>query len=217
MEDADGGLELFAVDLAVPGGAAVHELVAEGVESVEKDGEEDGGFPFGEGLEGEALTVFEEAFPFGLRKASLLEEPERSENIRVVNKDADAVAVIVPGEGVDAVVFVHLADLVEEAVEEGTLGGGGVGVELAGVGRVEGNPEMQEAGVEIGGVFGDVEPAQGAVNAQADSGWRMIPHRPVPLFQCLIPVGHMWTIFNRLCLAKQKDAKSIKKGACYNG
>ncbi len=38
-KDGDGVLQLFAVDAAVPGGAAVHELVAHDVEPVEHDAE----------------------------------------------------------------------------------------------------------------------------------------------------------------------------------
>lgn len=184
VEDADGGAELFPVDLAVPGGPAVHELIAEGIEAVEEDGEEDGGFLFRQRLVGDAFVDGKESLPLTLRKPSLLEAPERTEDVTVVHKNADTVGVVFPGEPVDAVFRVQLTDPAEKAMEQAPLRGGFVQIQIPGIGGVEGDPKQKEGGVGVFAFLRRVQPAQCPVNAQPDPRGRVVPDLPMPFFQC---------------------------------
>ena len=65
-QNTGGVADLGAVDLAVPGGAAVEELVAEHIEAVEQDAAEDEGVLLCQGTLGRPLAGLETLFPFRL-------------------------------------------------------------------------------------------------------------------------------------------------------
>ena len=64
LQDAGTIADLGAVDLAVPGGTAVEELVAEHIEAIKKDAAEDEGVFLCQGTLGRPLAGLETLFPF---------------------------------------------------------------------------------------------------------------------------------------------------------
>ena len=64
LQDAGTIADLGAVYLAVPGGTAVEELVAEHIEAVEQDAAEDEGVLLCQGTLGRPLAGLETLFPF---------------------------------------------------------------------------------------------------------------------------------------------------------
>ena len=85
-------LHLGTVDLAVPRGAAVHQLVAQGVDALEDQRQQfgrvtlcqqDGGFALASGLAG---------LPRGFVDLAALEAPERFKDVGVVEQHTDGAA-----------------------------------------------------------------------------------------------------------------------------
>jgi hypothetical protein len=83
---------LDAVDAAFPGGAAVHELVAQDVEAVEDFREEEGDAPMGKVAQGVCLVLVEAPPPLGVSRVAgdgPLSFPEGLEHVGVLNDRAD--------------------------------------------------------------------------------------------------------------------------------
>lgn len=87
--DVGAAGDLVAVGGALPGGAAVDELVAEGVEAVEEFGQDAVGAHLADGAVGAGLGVAEAVLPGGLVDGAFFVVPEGLEHVLVVQEAAD--------------------------------------------------------------------------------------------------------------------------------
>lgn len=113
------------------------------------------------------LSAVEALFPLRFGQMTFLVVPEAGEDVRIIQQDADGVRVGLPHQLADTLLAVQVAQLLQEAVEGGLFVEVDAVVDFRGVGGVEGDPQEDEAAVRVVVLFGTVEPAQGAVYAQA--------------------------------------------------
>lgn len=183
FEQARAVAQLLAVDLAVPGGAAMDQLVAQGVEAVEHDREEQGGVAARQRHAGRALRAVEALLPFGLGEPAVPVLPEQVEDIGIVEQGADAGGEFLPDEAVDQLIPVEVAELLEEVHERGLVGGPLAVVGFLGVGGIEGDPQEDEAAIGVLRLLGALQPAEGAMDAQPEAGRVLLAHEAVAPFQ----------------------------------
>ena len=111
------------------------------------------------------------ALPVRGLRGSVLKIPERREDISVIQKYADFVRETFPDSVVDAVFCVKGNDLRAIGAEEIPLVFG-VGTNFTRVGRVEGDPDQNEAQVDIVACrFSSLQPADCAMNPEPE--WRI--------------------------------------------
>ena len=156
-QDCGAIAHLIPVDPAVPGRAAVDELVAKDVEPVEHEAQDLDGIPRPQGSRESTLRVPEPFPPVFVPADTVVVLPERVEHIAVVQKHADGSREVVPYGVVHPLTGIQSHYLSEVAGERGPLPGRRV-VELLliRIGRVEADPQEDEPSVVVGCVFGPV-------------------------------------------------------------
>ena len=165
-QDRGAITHLVPVDLAVPGRAAVDELVAKDLEPVQHEAQDLDGVPRPQGSRESTLRGSESFLPVFLPVDSVVVLPERVEHKAVVQKHSDGLREVVPYGVVHPLTGIESHHLSEVAGERGPLSGRRV-VELLliRIGRVEADPQEDEPSVVIGCVFGPSDPANRSVHA----------------------------------------------------
>ena len=185
-QDRGAITHLIPVDPAVPGRAAVDELVAKDVEPVEHEAQDLDGIPRPKGSRESTLRGPESFLSVFVPADTVVVLPERVEHKAVVQKHADGPREVVPYGVVYPLTGIQSHYLPEVAGERGPFPGRRV-VELLfiRIGRVEADPQEDEPSIVIGCVFGPSDPAKigaragpsfpeirRAVPAAWPSGWR---------------------------------------------
>ena len=162
-------LHLAAVDAAVPGGAAVDDLVAQRVEAVEHDAEHLERVLLAQRVVGRGPAPLEARLPVLRARPAIVEIPERLVHVAVVDQHPHRGREFPPQQLVEPLLLVALDQPTEEGPEQALLGEVLPVVDLIGIGRVEGDPQEHEASIIVLRLLlGALEPAQGAVDAQGE-------------------------------------------------
>lgn len=177
-------LHLGTVELAVPRGAAVHQLVAQGVDALEDQRQQFGRVALGQQDGGFALAGGQAFLPGGGIDFAALEAPERFKDIGVVQQDADGAAEAVPHQIVEPPVRVQPMQLVQKGAKAVLLGQALLGRNVLRIGGVEGNPQEDAAGVGVVALGRALQPAEGAVHAQVQPGGQAVARGTVAVFEC---------------------------------
>jgi len=155
---------------AVLGSAAVDKLVAKCVQALEQHAEQRWRIAAGQSLLGGALTAGEAGFPGGPADLAALVIQEALEHVRIIQQHGDAAGELLPHQCVDTLTLVQRAELFQKSLEGLLLREALALVTLCGIGRIEGDPQEDEATVEIVRLLGAVEPTQSAAHPQAQIG-----------------------------------------------
>jgi len=149
--------DLGAIDLALPSGAAVHELVSQDVEAVEDFGKEQRDALVGKIFERIGFVFFKALEPLGIAAVlgeSALAFPEGLEDVAVFDQGFDGAGEFFPEQIVDAAGGVVLDQFFDEGAERFAFAEFFVGVFAVGIAGVEGDPEADESQVDVIGLFG---------------------------------------------------------------
>jgi len=138
---------LRAVDAALPGRPAVHQLVAQHVEPVEHDPQQDRRVEPRHRRGDLALARRQMPLPSLMAGHAVLLVPERREHVFVGQQRADLLREPLPHRFVDAVRRVQQDELLEIALERITLAG--LGGKIARIGGIEADPQQDEAHVGV--------------------------------------------------------------------
>src|SRR5690606_31864289 len=114
--------QLVPVDAAVPGSAAMHDLVAQGIDSIEQDPKYGGCVAVGQCELCGSPAVGKALGPLLLGDLAILVVPEALEHIGVVQQCADTAGELGPHQILDQILFVQCTELVEKCLEGGLLG-----------------------------------------------------------------------------------------------
>lgn len=177
-------LYLGAIGSAVPGGAAMHQLVAQGVDALEDQRQQLGRVALGQQDGGFALAGRQAFLPGGGIDLAALEAPERFKDIRVVQQDADGAAEGVPHQIVEPPVGVQPMQLVQKGTKAVLLGQALLGWNVLRIGSVEGNPQKDKTGVGVVALRRALQPAEGAVHAQVQPCGQAVARGTVAVFEC---------------------------------
>jgi hypothetical protein len=89
----------------------------------------------------------------------------------VVQQDADRIRELSPDQFIENLVLVQVHQLGQESTEYFLFGVPIPVADVVGIGRIEGYPQENEAGIVIAfTLFGAIQPTEGAMNAQAQAG-----------------------------------------------
>src|SRR5690606_14097286 len=102
-----------------------------------------------------------------------------------VQQHANVAGKLLPDQCVDALGLVQCAELLQKGLEGFLLGEPLLIINLSGVSRVEGDPQEDEAAIKVFGLFGPVEPTQGAMYAQTQIGMLSVTLLTMALFELL--------------------------------
>ncbi len=109
--------QLLAVDLAGPSGAAVDQLVAQGVEAVENHRQQHVRVAAGQRIVRRFFGAGKALLPFGCIDAAALVLPKHLIHVGVVEQNANAPRKLAPDQPVDALVPVQIAELLQKSPE----------------------------------------------------------------------------------------------------
>jgi len=112
---------LVAVYIAVPGRAAVHQLVSQDVEPIEQDRQDPHRVVLTQGVIDGYATALEFVFPVLVAWRAVLMLPERMVDIAIVQKEADFLTEPLPNRVVDTVTPIELYERREKRLEEPTF------------------------------------------------------------------------------------------------
>lgn len=144
---------LVAIDVAVPGRASMHELIAQDVKPIKEDRENPGGVMLAQGMIDRSPAPLKLLLPIRIARDTILVLPERVIDIAIVQKQSDFLAEPLPDGIVDAVMGVKLHQGREKRLKEAALAlrrsAAGGCFDIAGIGRVEANPEKDEADIMV--------------------------------------------------------------------
>src|SRR5690554_4905782 len=166
--DVVGVAQLLAVDRAAPGGAAVDQLVAKGVETLEDDAQHRAGVVVGQRRMGSLARRGKACFPVLAAGQTVLVVPVGLEDVAVVEQHADRPGVAAPNQLVEVVVAIQLTQALQELSQQPTLGHAHL-AQVVGVGGIEGDPQEDEAAILVIALLRALQPAQGPVDAKSDA------------------------------------------------
>ena len=164
--DVAAVLELRTIDRAVPRRAAVHELIAHGVDALQDLGEQIGRVVLGKQFGRALLAAGESLFPLVLGDLSALVRPERLIDVRRIEQHANRAAEFLPDHPIEMFLSVLVVQPIQEFGVRRLCAQTLLWRQFLSVGGVEGDPQKNE--FSVGVVFtllGTIEPTERSVNA----------------------------------------------------
>ena len=178
---------LIAVDLALPGSTAMHELIAEHVEAWQQDGEQCQRSLFCQCLVCLASGLTEQRIPGIRRQRAVLGFPKRWEDVGVLQQQADRPGVFMPQHVLNELAGIETENLGKKAFKHLVLRSCALGAETRCISRIERDPQEDEAGVDVlAALLGLVQPTECPVHAQAERRVVSLTFLAVALFQFLV-------------------------------
>ena len=181
--------QLVAIDVAVPGGPAVDELVAQCVEPAEDHGQHIAGTVLCQGMPGRTVGGTESRLPVVSAVEAVEMVPVGLEDEFLIEQHADGTGVLFPDHACQAFPLVQLSKPLEEEAEQPGLRQT-VLTHLVGVGRVEGDPQEDEAPVLVIATLGPVEPGQRTVDAKRKEVGPVVSLCPLSHLQLFVRSRH---------------------------
>jgi hypothetical protein len=178
--------DLIAIDAAIPGCPAVHQLIAQHIEPVEHDREQRNGVARCKRVIDRALGFAESLCMIAIARRAVMVAPEGGEYIGIVQEQPDFLRKAGPDTRIDHLAAIERDEGMKIAAKRLSLLALSR-VDLACIGRIEGHPQQDELHIQIVSLcFGATQPAQGAMHAQGERFWKAISDVSLAGFQGLV-------------------------------